>query len=63
MGDLLPQGSIRLTNFSVNNVGKSHSMPVDFVDTPLDEITEIPKINVDGTIRVTYAILPGMIQR
>jgi len=38
-------------------------MPVDFVETPLDELVEIPKINVDGTIRVTYAILPGMIQR
>ncbi|KAF6760181.1 3-ketoacyl-CoA reductase [Ephemerocybe angulata] len=47
----------------VNNVGKSHSMPVNFVDTPQDELKDIPAINVDATIRVTHAILPGMVQR
>ncbi|KAF8893897.1 3-ketoacyl-CoA reductase [Infundibulicybe gibba] len=47
----------------VNNVGKSHTMPADLVDTPVDEIMDIVSINVNATIRVTYAALPGMIQR
>ncbi|TEB37438.1 3-ketoacyl-CoA reductase, partial [Coprinellus micaceus] len=47
----------------VNNVGKSHSMPVYFVDTPKDELEDIVSINVNATIKVTYAILPGMVQR
>jgi len=47
----------------VNNVGKSHAMPGYLVDTPLDEIKDIVSINVNATLRVTYAILPGMIQR
>ncbi|KAF5322045.1 hypothetical protein D9619_001503 [Psilocybe cf. subviscida] len=47
----------------VNNVGKSHSMPAYLVDTPKDEITDIVAININATLRVTYAILPGMVQR
>lgn len=47
----------------VNNVGKSHNMPVYFVDTPKDELEDIVTINVNATIKVTYAILPGMVQR
>ncbi|KAG7444305.1 NAD(P)-binding protein [Guyanagaster necrorhizus] len=47
----------------VNNVGKSHSMPVYFVDTPKDEMDDIVAINISGTLRVTYSVLPGMIQR
>ena len=48
---------------AVNNVGKSHAMPVYLVDTPLDELKDIVNINVNAALRVTYAILPGMIQR
>jgi len=47
----------------VNNVGKSHSMPADFVDTPKQEIEDILMININGTVRATYVILPGMVQR
>lgn len=47
----------------VNNVGKSHNMPAYLTDTPQDEITDIISININGTIRTTYAVLPGMVQR
>ncbi|EEB88536.1 hypothetical protein MPER_13572, partial [Moniliophthora perniciosa FA553] len=47
----------------VNNVGKSHNMPAYLVDTPLEEMNDIVAINVNATLRVTYAILPGMVQR
>jgi len=47
----------------VNNVGKSHAMPADFVDTPKEELEHILAININGTLRATYIILPGMIKR
>lgn len=47
----------------VNNVGKSHAMPAYLVDTPQDEIRDIVTINVNATLQVTYAALPGMVQR
>ncbi|TFY82023.1 hypothetical protein EWM64_g1987 [Hericium alpestre] len=47
----------------VNNVGKSHDMPTDFVDTPADEIHDILAINVNATVRVTEIIVPGMVSR
>ncbi|KAJ7216273.1 3-ketoacyl-CoA reductase [Mycena haematopus] len=47
----------------VNNVGKSHAMPAYLVDTPIAEMEDIVKINVGATLRVTYAVLPGMIRR
>ncbi|KAL1969855.1 hypothetical protein VTN77DRAFT_7364 [Rasamsonia byssochlamydoides] len=47
----------------VNNVGKSHNMPVPFVQTPEDEMTDIITINCMGTLRVTQLVTPGMIKR
>ncbi|THH16063.1 hypothetical protein EW146_g4525 [Bondarzewia mesenterica] len=47
----------------VNNVGKSHEMPVDFVDTPADEIHDILAININATLRVTSLVSPGMVSR
>jgi short-subunit dehydrogenase len=38
-------------------------MPAYLVDTPADEMKDIVNINVNATLRVTYAVLPGMIQR
>lgn len=47
----------------INNVGKSHSIPVPFNETPEDEMKDIITINCHGTLRVTKLITPGMIQR
>ncbi|OJJ01067.1 hypothetical protein ASPVEDRAFT_149945 [Aspergillus versicolor CBS 583.65] len=47
----------------VNNVGKSHSIPVPFALTPEDEMADIITINCTGTLRVTQLVVPGMIQR
>lgn len=38
-------------------------MPVDFVETPADEINDILSLNIDATLRVTSAIAPGMVLR
>lgn len=47
----------------VNNVGKSHDMPVPFAETTEDEMKDIININCHGTLRVTQLVVPGMIQR
>jgi 17beta-estradiol 17-dehydrogenase / very-long-chain 3-oxoacyl-CoA reductase len=38
-------------------------MPVYFVDTPKQELEDILKINITATLRITSAVLPGMISR
>ena len=38
-------------------------MPTYFAETEEQENEDIVMINVNGTIRVTHAVLPGMIQR
>lgn len=45
----------------INNVGKSHDMPVPFVQTPEAEMEDIITINCIATLRVTQLVLPGMI--
>ena len=48
---------------AVNNVGSSHTMPVYFYETPKKEMSDIIAININGNLRITYSILPGMIKR
>lgn len=45
----------------INNVGQSHSIPVQFSDTPLSEISSIVTINCMGTLRATQTVLPSML--
>ncbi|KZV63046.1 3-ketoacyl-CoA reductase [Peniophora sp. CONT] len=47
----------------VNNVGKSHEMPTDFIETPKEEMHDILAINVQATVRVTALVAPGMVSR
>ncbi|EPQ26779.1 uncharacterized protein PFL1_05757 [Pseudozyma flocculosa PF-1] len=47
----------------VNNVGKSHDMPVPFAETPHDEMEDIVEINVVATLRVSRMVVPGMVER
>ncbi|KAG2069964.1 NAD(P)-binding protein [Suillus decipiens] len=47
----------------VNNVGKSNAIPTYFVEAAEQESVDIVTVNVNATIRVTHAVLPGMIQQ
>jgi 17beta-estradiol 17-dehydrogenase / very-long-chain 3-oxoacyl-CoA reductase len=47
----------------INNVGLSHSIPTPFLQTPEQEMKDIITINDLGTLRVTQAIAPLMVQR
>lgn len=47
----------------INNVGKSHSIPVPFAQTPSDEMLDIIRINCEATLSITQLVLPGMLQR
>ncbi|KAK4935076.1 hypothetical protein LTR10_023808 [Elasticomyces elasticus] len=45
----------------INNVGQSHSIPVMFAETPLNEMSNIININCLGTLRATQTVLPSML--
>lgn len=47
----------------VNNVGKSHNMPVTFAETTEEEMEDIIEINVVSILRVSRMIIPGMVSR
>ncbi|TCD69400.1 hypothetical protein EIP91_007747 [Steccherinum ochraceum] len=47
----------------INNVGRSHSHPVDFVDTPVDEMDNILNININATAHVTKIVAPLMVAK
>ena len=47
----------------VNNVGRSHDIPVPFVQTPIQEIENIITINNLATLRITQLVAPGMVAR
>jgi len=47
----------------INNVGKSHDIPVSFAQTSPEEMNDIITINCTGTLRVTALVLPGMLAR
>lgn len=47
----------------VNNVGRSHDIPVPFVQTPPQEIENIITINNLATLRITQLVAPGMVAR
>jgi len=49
--------------FIVNNVGKSHAMPVDFVETPDQELRDILQININSTLRITKIVLPKLLEK
>jgi len=47
----------------VNNVGRSHDIPVYFNQTTQDEIDNILTININSTLRVTQIVLPSLLAR
>jgi len=47
----------------VNNVGKSHDIPVPFALTSPEEMHDIIEINCMATLKVTSLVLPGMQSR
>jgi hypothetical protein len=48
---------------TVNNVGVSHEIPADFVDTSPEELAKIINVNVTATLRITSLIAPAMTSR
>lgn len=47
----------------MNNVGRSHDMPVYFDQTDQQEIDDILQINIHGTLAITKLILPFMLAK
>lgn len=46
----------------VNNVGQSHSIPVPFLETLTDELTNIVTINNLVTLKITQTVAPVIVQ-
>lgn len=47
----------------INNVGKSHDIPVPFAQTEREEMSDIVTVNCMATLKVTQIVATGMIQR
>ena len=47
----------------VNNVGRSHSIPVPFLETPAQEMQDIIHVNCGATLQVTQLVAPRMVAR
>ena len=47
----------------VNNVGKSHDIPVSFIDTDEEEMEDIVTVNCLGTLRMTALVAPKMVKQ
>ncbi|KFA61997.1 hypothetical protein S40285_07910 [Stachybotrys chlorohalonatus IBT 40285] len=47
----------------LNNVGRSHDMPVPFLETPTEELEGIIKVNCIGTLKTTQVIAPILQER
>lgn len=47
----------------VNNVGKSHDIPVQFLETDAKEMRDIVNINVHGTLLITSLVAPRMVSK
>jgi 17beta-estradiol 17-dehydrogenase / very-long-chain 3-oxoacyl-CoA reductase len=47
----------------VNNVGQSHVMPTQFIETAPKEMMDIITINCIGTLKITQIVAPGMVAR
>lgn len=47
----------------INNVGKSHDIPVPFAQTTQEEMTDIITINCMATLKVTQIVAAGMMKR
>jgi 17beta-estradiol 17-dehydrogenase / very-long-chain 3-oxoacyl-CoA reductase len=47
----------------VNNVGKSHSIPVPFLETASDELQDIVTVNCLATLKVTKVVAPLLVAR
>ncbi|KAL8906689.1 MAG: hypothetical protein Q9207_001875 [Kuettlingeria erythrocarpa] len=56
-------GELDNVGILVNNVGKSHDIPVPFVDTERQEIRDIININCHGTLLVTSLVAPLMVRQ
>lgn len=45
----------------INSVGVSHSIPVEFIDTDVSELSNIINVNCLATLRITQTVLPSIL--